>query len=89
VSSAEICDSVIRRGDLMKVHDGITVPLGAVLINSHGHYEIDTHHLEVQILQPGTMILVLGVPDQDVNALVVLADGEIGWVFRDEVKELQ
>jgi hypothetical protein len=48
-------------------------------------YAVDSSDESDRELAPGTPVVFMGVPSGEDDALVVLADGVLGWVFIDEV----
>ena len=65
------------------------VTLGNAFVNDRGAYEIaemdDDYYNSVP---SGTPVVFLGVTLDDDDAIIVLADGRMGWVFRDEVEAI-
>jgi hypothetical protein len=75
----------VSRGALLRVRDNIIVTLGRVSVEDDGMYRIvDDEECEYTLANP--VVMFLGVTPVDDDAIVVLADGRIGWVFRDEVQ---
>jgi hypothetical protein len=78
----------IQRGSLLTIREGISVPLGHIVADPRG-YSVDNREESDRDLVPGTIVVFMGVPSGEDDALVVLADGVLGWVFTDEVDPLQ
>lgn len=76
----------VERGSLLQVIEGISVPFGRVEAQEDGHYlAINDDSAEEELLPPGSPIVLMGEAIDNPDAIVVLADGRLGWVFRDEV----
>lgn len=78
----------LQHGDLLWVNDGIKVPLGDVALREDGTYSLDQDGDATCELRPGSAIVFVSFSAEEDNAIVVLADGILGWVFRDEVDQL-
>ena len=78
----------LQHGDLWWVNDKISVPLGDVVLREDGTYSLDQTSDATCELRPGSAIVFVSFSSEEDNAIVVLADGILGWVFRDEVDQL-
>ena len=74
----------VSRGALLRVRDNVIVTLGKVDIADGTYRIVDGEEYEYTLANP--IVMFLGVTPVDDDAIVVLADGRIGWVFRDEVQ---
>jgi len=76
----------INRGDLLRIRTGIAVVMGGVKISERtGAYTWRDSDEEVN-MAPGSIVMFMGLLSDDDDAIVILADGQIGWVFVDEVE---
>jgi len=75
----------IQRGSLLRIRNGIKVPLGNITIEGDGYYAVDNSEESDRELPPDTPVVFMGIPAGEDDALVVLAEGVLGWVFSDEV----
>jgi|LauGreDrversion4_2_1035121.scaffolds.fasta_scaffold06294_14 hypothetical protein len=76
----------INRGDLLRIRTGIAVVMGGVKISERtGAYTWRDADEEVN-MAPGSIVMFMGLLSDDDDAIVILADGQIGWVFVDEVE---
>jgi len=82
----ELCN--LQHGDLLWVNDKIIVPLGEVILREDGTYTLDQASDETCDLRPGTAIMFVASLTEVDDAIVVLVDGVLGWVLRDEVDQL-
>ena len=74
----------VSRGALLRVRDNIIVTLGKVDIAEGAYRIVDGEDCEYTLSNP--IVMFLGVTLTDDDAIIVLADGKLGWVFRDEVE---
>lgn len=89
MKSEEVVDSVldiasVSRGALLRVRDNIIVTLGKVDVENGAYRIVDSEECEYTLANP--IVMFLGVTPVDDDAVIVLADGKLGWVFRDEVE---
>ena len=76
--------SSLHRGDLLRVRDNVVVTLGGVKVVEGTYRFIDED--ESGALPAGELAVFLAlVPADDDSAIVVLVNGQVGWVFIDEV----
>lgn len=75
----------LQRGSLLRIREDIMVHLGDVIVDKGGEYFM-MEDSEEYPLPPGTLVVFLGVSRGNDDAFIVLADGSVGWVFRDEVE---
>lgn len=76
----------LDRGNLLRVKQGIIVQMGRVTEGSRPNtYTWKGTDDEEWELEPGEVVMFVGVLQDDDDALVVLARGQVGWVFIDEV----
>ena len=79
--------TAVQRGDLLRVRHGIVVLMGRVAEGTRAEtytwVGVDDEEWE---LEPGEVVMFMGVLQDDDDALVVLARGQMGWVFIDEVE---
>ena len=79
----------IQRGSLLRIRNGIKVPLGNITIEGSGYYAVDNSEESERDLDPSTPVVFMGIPSGEDDALVVLVEGVLGWVFSDEVEQLE
>ena len=73
----------LQRGDLLRVRDNVVVTLGSVrLAGGAYHFEDDD---EANTLPANSLAMFIDLTPDDDSAIVVLVDGQLGWLFVDEV----
>ena len=79
--------TAVQRGDLLRVRHGIVVLMGRVAEGTRAEtYTWAGVDDEEWQLEAGEIATFMGVLQDDDDAVVVLARGQIGWVFIDEVE---
>lgn len=73
----------LQRGDLLRVRDNVVVTLGSVRV-ADGVYLFEDDD-ESNTLPADSLAVFIGLTPDDDSAIVVLVDGQLGWLFVDEV----
>lgn len=73
----------LQRGDLLRVRDNVVVTLGSVRVADGVYHFVEDD--EANTLHADSLAVFISLTPDDDSAIVVLVDGQVGWVFTDEV----